>query len=153
MAAVMDDKAFSTSESLEVDERDTHLENKVKLLCIIDSTRQGLTLLALLSSITILGVSASSIAVFNATHLPADFLLPLWPDNFNLQPTVALVVGSAVVVATNTVSLLFSRVQFVRPYYAHTPADLPGLNQAHFRRILTDTLFYCSSANGASGMF
>lgn len=99
--------------SFEVDSHDHHLQSKIRTLELTDNVRISLTLVALLMGITVLGVSADALAVYDATHVPGTFLLPLWPDQFNLRPTVALVVGSAIVVLANAVSLLFSKVQSV----------------------------------------
>lgn len=99
--------------SFEVDSQDLHLQSKVRTLRMLDGARIGLTILALAMGITILGVSADTLAVYDATHVPREFLLPLWPDSFNLRPTVALVVGSTIVLVANAVSLLFSKVHSV----------------------------------------
>lgn len=99
--------------SFEVDSHDHHLQSKIRTLELTDNVRISLTLVALLMGITVLGVSADALAVYDATHVPHTFLLPLWPDQFNLRPTVALVVGSTIVVLANAVSLLFSKVQSV----------------------------------------
>lgn len=111
MARQIHEKASASD--FEVDSQDLHLQSKVKTLRIVDSARVGLTLLALLMGITVLGVSADALAVYDDTHVHHDFRLPLWPDEFNLRPTVALVVGAAIVVISNSVSLLFSKVQTV----------------------------------------
>ena len=74
----------------ESDSADLHHQSRAGLAHRLDGARVGLTLLALLAGITILGVSGNALAVYNGTHLPGDFLLPLWPDQFNLRPTVAL---------------------------------------------------------------
>lgn len=111
MARQIHEKASASD--FEVDSQDLHLRSKVKTLRVIDSARVGLTVVALLMGITVLGVSADALAVYDSTHVGRDFLLPLWPDNFNLRPTVALVVGAAIVVISNVVSLLSSKVQTV----------------------------------------
>lgn len=99
--------------SFEANSEDLHLQSKIRTLRMVDGARVGLTVLVLSMGITILGVSGDALAVYDATHVPHDFLLPLWPDQFNLRPTVALVVGSAIVVVASAVSLLFSKVQSV----------------------------------------
>ncbi|KAL0931681.1 uncharacterized protein CTRU02_212634 [Colletotrichum truncatum] len=99
--------------NFEVDPEDTHSAPKAHLLKTVDAARISLTTLAFLASITILGVSADALAVYDATHVPASFLLPLWPDAFDLRPTVALVAGSSIIIVVNLVSLIFSRVQFL----------------------------------------
>lgn len=131
--------------SFEVDSHDHHLQSKIRILELTDSVRIGLTLVALLMGITVLGVSADALAVYDTTHVPQTFLLPLWPDQFNLRPTVALVVGSAIVVLANAVSLLSSKVQSVSqqvcrvleddiPQPANTPRSLAP-QQSHSAHI------------------
>ena len=93
--------------------QDTQYQSRLKAIRLVDSARVGLTSLALLCGLAILGTSASSLAVYKATHLPREYNLPLWPNKFDLRPTIALVVCSVVVVLANTVSLVFSKVQTV----------------------------------------
>lgn len=95
----------------EVDSQDTYLQSRVRMLRVLDSVRIGITSLALLMGLSILGVSADTLAVYNKTNVGP--LLPLWPDDFNLKPTVALVVGSTIVFLVNLVSLVFSKVRYV----------------------------------------
>lgn len=106
-------KNISQTSDFEIDSEDVRLPPQTHVLRSVDAARVSLTALALLAGITILGVSADALAVYDATHVPANYLLPLWPDAFDLRPTVALVVGSSIVVVANLVSLLFSRVQSV----------------------------------------
>lgn len=107
------EKNITQTSNFEVDAEDTHTSSNARVLRIAEAARVSLTGLALLAGITILGVSADALAVYDATHVPASFLLPLWPDDFDLRPTVALAVGSSIVIVANLVSLLFSRVQSV----------------------------------------
>ncbi len=98
----------------EVDSQDLHYQSKVRSLRMIDGARVGLTVLALLMGLTVLGVSWNAISVYNRTRVSSDILsLALWPDDFSLQPTVALVIGGVIVLLTNIVSLLFSKVRVV----------------------------------------
>lgn len=97
----------------DVDPQDHQYQRHVKKLRLVDSARIGLTGLALLCGLTILGTAADTLAIYNATHLSSDYHLPLWPDQFDLRPTVALVVGSTIVVIANIVSLLCSKVRVV----------------------------------------
>ncbi|KAI0847877.1 hypothetical protein F5Y00DRAFT_106596 [Daldinia vernicosa] len=106
----------------DVDPQDHQYQSHVKKLRLVDSARIGLTGLALLCGLTILGTAADTLAVYNATHLSSDYHLPLWPDQFDLRPTVALVVGSTIVVIANIVSLLCSKVRVLRNQTSvHTP--------------------------------
>lgn len=106
-------KGPASASEFEVDPQDLQHQSRLKSLRLVDSIRIGLTGLSLLCAITVLGTSADSIAVYNATHLPSEFNLPLWPDTFDLRPTIALVVGSVIVFLTSIVSLVFGKVQTV----------------------------------------
>ncbi|KAI1344299.1 hypothetical protein F5Y15DRAFT_366108 [Xylariaceae sp. FL0016] len=81
---------------------------------MIDSIRSGLTILALLCGLTVLGTSGDTLAVYNDTHVSTNFNLPLWPDHFDLRPSIALVVGSAIVTLANIMSLLYSKIKVLR---------------------------------------
>ncbi|KAK1987040.1 hypothetical protein LZ30DRAFT_580870 [Colletotrichum cereale] len=107
-------KNVSRTSDFEVDIEESHNSSQARVLKAVDAARVSLTALALLASITVLGVSADALAVYDATHVPAHYLLPLWPDAFDLRPTVALVVGSSILIIANMVSLLFSRVRYLR---------------------------------------
>ena len=106
-------KGEMSGSEFEVDSQDLHLQSQIKSLRRVDSIRVGVTVLALLMGLTILGVSADTVNSYNSTHVSYDFLLPLWPDEFDLRPTVALVVGATLVVIMNCLSLAASKVQSV----------------------------------------
>lgn len=108
-----DSKTEMPASNFEVDSEDLRLDSKIRMYGLVNNARLALTALALAAGITILGVSADSVAVYNATHVPDDFLLPLWPSNLDFRPTVALVAGSAVVIVANAMSLLASKTQVV----------------------------------------
>ena len=108
-------------------QQDMQYQSRLRAIRLVDSARIGLTGLALLCGLAVLGTSADTLAVYNATHLPREFNLPLWPDNFDLRPTIALVACSVVVVLSSAVSLLFSEVQTVRrpPHFTWYPYEDP----------------------------
>jgi hypothetical protein len=110
----------------EVNSEDLHLQSKIRTIRMIDGVRLGVTALGLLMSITVLGVSADMMTVYDHTHVASDFLLPLWPDQFNIRPNLALIVGSAVIVVTSIVSLLFSKVQVVSDTILLSEANAHG---------------------------
>lgn len=114
-------KSSRSASSFEADSQDLHLQSKMRTIRTIDSARVGATALALLMGLTVLGVSANTLRIYDDTHVSPDFLLPLWPDEFNIRPTVALVVGSAIVLVSNIVALYFSHVRPV----GLTPSFLP----------------------------
>ncbi|KZL83780.1 hypothetical protein CI238_08170 [Colletotrichum incanum] len=107
-------KNVSHTSDFEIDTEEIRVPSQARVLKAVDTVRVSLTAVALLASITVIGVSADALAVYDATHVPAHYLLPLWPDAFDLRPTVALVVGSSIIIIANIVSLLFSRVQSLR---------------------------------------
>jgi len=115
------DKAQSSD--FEVESRDLHLQSKMRSLRIVDNARVATTALALLMGITVLGLSGNTLAVYDYTHVPSDFLLSLWPDQFNIRPTISLVVGSAILIVTNIAALCFSKVQSVSRHTLHSVPD------------------------------
>ncbi len=80
---------------------------------IVESARLGLTLFTLLMAMSIVGTTADSLAVYNKTHIADNFLLPLWPVEFNLGPTISLVTGGSIIILSNTMSLIGSKVPAV----------------------------------------
>ncbi|AEO57763.1 hypothetical protein MYCTH_2143764 [Thermothelomyces thermophilus ATCC 42464] len=107
-------RSQGSASSIEADLQDQHLQSKLRTIRMTDAARAGTTLLALLTGLTILGVSANTLRVYQGTHVSRDFMLPLWPDEFDLRPTLSLVAGSAVVVLANLVALGFGQVGALR---------------------------------------
>ncbi|KAJ8119782.1 hypothetical protein ONZ43_g3340 [Nemania bipapillata] len=114
-------KGPASASNFEVDPRDVTYQRHQATIHFLNGVRVGLTSLALVSGITILGTSANALMVYNNTHVSSDFHLALWPDEFDLRPTVALVVGSSLVVLANLVSLIFSKAKALQNQtLAHT---------------------------------
>ncbi|KAG5948473.1 hypothetical protein E4U53_006274 [Claviceps sorghi] len=103
-----------SSSDFKADRHDLQTHPNVRLASAVHSVRIAVTVLALFAGIVNLGLSADTLAVYNATHLPADYLLPLWPENFDLRPTHALVAGSGIVTAMNALSLFASKTPSIR---------------------------------------
>lgn len=114
-------KTEISASNFEADAESVRTNLSFRIYRLIDSARLGLTVLGLAAGLTILGVSADSLAVFHATYVPEDWLLQLWPANLDVRPTVALVVGSALVIVANLVSLIAGKIPTVR----RTPQSLP----------------------------
>lgn len=108
------EKGNASSSEFEVDSRDLHLQSKVKTARTLDNARVAVTALALLMGLTVLGVSANTLSVYDRTHVAGDFLLALWPEEFNIRPNISLVIGSVFVVISNIAALCFSKVQSLR---------------------------------------
>lgn len=115
-------RSHGSASDFEADSQDLHLQSKMKTLRMVDSARVGVTALALLLGLTVLGVSANTLRVYNDTYIPSDFMLSLWPDEFNIRPTVALVVGSSIIFIANIVALSFDQVRSVSPRSASSKA-------------------------------
>src|SRR5437762_10024124 len=67
-------------------------------LTLLRNIRIGLSTFTLVAAIVILGFSGNNLNVFIHTYLPGEWLLPLWPIGFDIQPTKGLL-GSAAVIA------------------------------------------------------
>jgi len=80
---------------------------------VAESVRFALTLLALLAGITVLGTSADTLAVYNKTHLSPDFFISLWPAEFDIRPTTALIICSAIIFLFSAISLVVMKVPSV----------------------------------------
>ncbi|KID89185.1 hypothetical protein MGU_03870 [Metarhizium guizhouense ARSEF 977] len=137
-----------SSSDFEVDSNELQSHSRVQKVKLIHSLRTGLTVLALAAGIAILGLSADTLSVYNATHLPADFLLSLWPENLDIRPTTSLVVGSAIVTAMNVVSLVASKNEFVRGrIMAHSAVSLTAPVVAFIASLVAMVFFYAINAS------
>lgn len=154
-------KHEASSSTFEVDSHsDQYLERQTKTFKLIDAARVSITALALLCGVTILGLSADAIRVYNTTRLEGSPLLSVWPDSFDMQPTVALVAGSSLVILANTAALLCSKVPRVSChvlYLIGTPpsdqlADPPSVApKQHPRPHPRDVCRACGWLRGRTG--
>ncbi|KAH7001874.1 hypothetical protein EDB80DRAFT_685066 [Ilyonectria destructans] len=149
-----DSKTEMPASNFEVDSEDLRLDSKIRMYGLVNNARLALTALALAAGITILGVSADSVAVYNATHVPDDFLLPLWPSNLDFRPTVALVAGSAIVIVANAMSLLASKTQVVRSHSrAHMALSFAAPAIAFIAAMIAMSFFYAVNASTTADSF
>ncbi|KAK8031174.1 hypothetical protein PG990_000908 [Apiospora arundinis] len=138
-------KVTASSSDFEVDPRDVAYQGHVKSIRLADSVRVGLTALALLCGLTILGTSSDALMVYNTTNVSH---LPLWPQQFDLRPSVALVVGSVIVVLTNIISLVFSKVKMLRNGTAlHTPLTFAAPFVGFVAVMIAMIFFYAVNAS------
>ncbi|KAI1143606.1 hypothetical protein F5Y05DRAFT_417911 [Hypoxylon sp. FL0543] len=143
-----DDKNAVPTTYSEFNPLDLEHQRYMKKIRLVESARIGLTGLALLSGFTILGTSADTLAVYNATHLPGDFHLPLWPDQFDLRPTIALVIGSSIVVLAHILSLLFSKIRTLRNQTAvHSSLSLAAPFVSFTAVMISMIFFYAINAS------
>lgn len=90
----------------------------------LEAVRMGLSILALASAVGILATSAHNLKIYNDTHVSNEFLLPLWPFEFNLGPSIALVACGSIMIVAATMSLLAGKIPSVRPLF--TSPDQTG---------------------------
>ncbi|PNY24713.1 Uncharacterized protein TCAP_05353 [Tolypocladium capitatum] len=137
---------ISASE-FEVDARRL-LRSKARMVGMVHSLRVTMTLLALAAGITMLGLSGNSLAVYRTTYVPDDYLLPLWPESFDVRPTTALVVGSAVVTVANVMSLCASQTPSLRARAgAHASASLAAPMVGFVAALVAMAFFYAVDAS------
>jgi len=101
------------SDFQEFDTHDANVKN-AKITRTVESIRLGLTILALLASLTILGTAGDALSNYNQTSLGAEYIISLWPSDFDLRPTTALVICSAIVFVASAISLITSSVPVLR---------------------------------------
>ncbi|KAM0472647.1 hypothetical protein ACHAPX_008608 [Trichoderma viride] len=129
-------------------ERHSQLQSKHRLLDIVHNSRIALTVLALAAGITILGVSANGLLVYHETSLPADFYLSLWPAQFDLRPTAALIAGGVIVTVANVVSLFFSKIQALRNLTGpHAIASIAAPAIGFIASLVAMSLFYAVNSS------
>ncbi|KAI0455214.1 hypothetical protein F5B21DRAFT_208650 [Xylaria acuta] len=141
-------KGPASASNFEVDPQDHFYQKQRGTIRLLDSVRVGLTGLALLSGITILGTSANAIMVYNNTHVSRGFNLALWPDEFDLRPAVALVVGSSIVILANLVSLIFSKARVLQNQaLVHTSMTFVAPSVGFAAALIAIVFFYAVNAS------
>ncbi|KAI3401225.1 hypothetical protein diail_11931 [Diaporthe ilicicola] len=147
--ASVSSKHEASSSTFEVDsDTDRYLERQTKTFRMIDAARVSITTLALLSGITIMGLSADATRVYNMT---TSSLLPLWPDSFDMQPTVALIVGSSLVTIANIAGLLCSKVPHLRNNTPlHTPIMFAAPLVGFVAALVAVIIFYAINASSTT---
>lgn len=102
-----------SSSDFEVEGDDRQTAPKVGMLRAVDTIRVGLTVLALAAGAAVLGLGADTLAVYKATSLPGDYLLHLWPEEFDIRPATSLIACGVLVFVANSLALAMSKVSFV----------------------------------------
>jgi hypothetical protein len=125
--------------------------SSTKLIRFTKHAQFGLSLLALLSSLVILGTSADALAVYNTTHLTSEFFLPLWPNDFNLKPTIALIVCGVIIFLANAVFIIFSRLpsNYLSPLLTHLLTLTPPLISL-IASLISTSFFYGYNASSST---
>ena len=107
------DYEVSHDQRSEFESHDVRDRKSAGIARVAESVRLGLTVLALLAGVTIMGVAADTLHVYNTTSLVTDFRLSVWPKEFDIRPTIALVTCGAIIFITSTISLIASKLPAV----------------------------------------
>lgn len=107
-------KSQFTPEITEFETHDLAQRKNAQTKRLTEAMRLGLTVLTLLIGIMIMSTTADSIAVYKKTSLSEDYLLPLWPFDFNLGPNIAIMVAGVVVFLSSIISVAVNKVSAVR---------------------------------------
>ena len=73
---------------------------------MVHNCRIALSVLLLGAGAAIVGCEAHTLHSYNSTHLSDEWFLPLWPQYFDLRPTIGIMIGGAVVAATSLACLV-----------------------------------------------
>jgi hypothetical protein len=107
-------KPSSTPEFVEEFDTQTlvRTNKNVRAVRLIESVRQGLTVITLLLGLTVIGTIGNSLMVYNRTNI--DSILPIWPADFNLSPTFSILAGGSIIVFFSLLSIVGSKIASVR---------------------------------------
>lgn len=132
-----DFKPESTSSFPEFEIREIEQQKHNKTIRLVESARLGLTVLSLLSALVIVSTSSETLGVYNRTHLGENFFLALWPTDFDIRPTIALVTCGAIILVISAISLAASKIPAVC-----CPQDPQSSSTDHHRSVtnLSSTL-------------
>lgn len=85
-----------------------------RLLRIVDWSRIALALLLITAGSAAVGCEGHALYTYNSTHLSNEWFLPLWPQHFDLRPSVGILTGASVVIFTSCVYLMCAILPAVR---------------------------------------
>ncbi|KUJ12793.1 uncharacterized protein LY89DRAFT_193282 [Mollisia scopiformis] len=119
---------------------------------IVDSINLGLTVLALLSAMTIVGTSAETLQVYNTTRLGNGHFLSMWPNEFDIRPTVALVVCGSIMIVAAALGVVVKKVPAIANHtLLATPLSLLFPSISLVAALIATSFFY--GVNTSSSTF
>ncbi|TQV92596.1 hypothetical protein V2A60_009068 [Cordyceps javanica] len=137
----------SSDFEIEADDRRTAAP-KIGMLRVVDNLRAGLTFLALAAGAVVLGLGAHTLAVYKATSLPGDYMLHLWPEEFDVRPANSLIACGVLVLVANTLALGMSKVSFVGPrYLARSSVSVAAPAVGLIGALVAMSIFYAVNAS------
>ncbi|PMD36772.1 hypothetical protein L207DRAFT_556251 [Hyaloscypha variabilis F] len=146
-------KSEMNAESSSFDAPTLTPQRSSKMARVVESAGTGLTILALLAAITIVVTAADALAVYNTTSLPSDhaYLLPLWPADFNMRPSVALVACGSIIIVASAASLIHSKVSAIRNApFIHSSIGFVGPAISLIAGLVATSFFYGVNASSST---
>jgi len=146
-------KSEMNAESSSFDAPTLTSQSSSKIARVVESAGTGLTVLALLAAITIVATAADALAVYNTTSLPSDYayLLPLWPADFNMRPSVALVVCGSIIVVASAASLIHKKLSAKRNApFIHSSVGFVGPAICLIAGLVATSFFYGVNASSTT---
>ena len=106
-----------TQESLEKNERPSHRPSRLLRWGRIAITvgRIAISTLLVAAGAAIVGCEGHALHTYNATNLNDQWFLPLWPQHFDLRPTVTILAAGAIILGLNLVYLVSACIPYVSP--------------------------------------
>ena len=97
---------------------------------ILQYVRLGLCAISIALSTTVIACEGHALHVYDATHLKSEWWLPLWPQHFDLRPSVTLLVGSAIVLVASLTYVVISLIPSVSlpSFFLATPHSRNDFN-------------------------
>lgn len=71
----------------------------------LNRVRSGLTFVILACAAAVTGCAAHAVSKYNGTHLSNQWWLPLWPQHFDLRPTIGILACGAIITFLSLVFL------------------------------------------------
>ena len=104
-----------TQESLEKNERAGHRPSRLLRWGSIALTvgRIAISTLLVAAGAAIVGCEGHALHSYNSTNLSNQWFLPLWPQHFDLRPTVTILAAGAVILSFNLFYLISACIPYV----------------------------------------
>ncbi|ESZ93715.1 hypothetical protein SBOR_5900 [Sclerotinia borealis F-4128] len=87
---------------------------------LLQHANTALTAISAVFGLIIMATAADTLSVYHSTHLGSEFHLPVWPQSFDIKPTIAGVVCGVLIFVMNSVALVGQLV----PAFRRNPLSL-----------------------------
>jgi len=148
MASSEQKSQFAADYTEEFDTHERAAQKNATTFRVLESVRQGLTVLTLLFGLSIVGMTGDLLSVYNRTNAGDAGILSLWPVAIDVGPDVALLTGASVIVFTNIISITFSKVPSIRArHLVHSTASILTPAITLILAIVSVAFFYAINAS------